>query len=75
MTAVNNQLVLAGGDNHWYETAKALFVWKQETKEWSQPFPELATPRSGCSAVGYNSWLIIVGGVSSNFYDQRQDIN
>ena len=75
MTAANNQLVLAGGDNHWYETTKALFVWKPETNEWSQPFPELPTPRSACSAVGYNSWLIIVGGVSSNFYDQHQDID
>ena len=75
MTAVNNQLVLVGGDNHWYETTKVLFVWKPETNEWSQPFPELPTPRSACSAVGYNSWLIIVGGVSSNFYNQHQDID
>ena len=73
MTAVNNQLVLAGGDNHWYETTNALFVWKPETNEWSQPFPELPTPRSACSAVGYQNWLIVVGGQTYSFYTKVED--
>ena len=72
MTALNNQLVLAGGDNHWSETTKALSVWQPETSEWSQPFPELPTPRSGCSAVGYQEWLIVAGGLSTNLYYHYQ---
>ena len=69
MTALNNQLVLVGGNGgvgfggvHY---SKALGVWEADSREWTHPYPEMPTARSMCSAVGYKEWLIVAGGVSN----------
>ena len=65
MTAFNNQLVLVavgGWDTNRY--GKVLGVWGADSREWTHPYPEMPTARSGCSAVVYKEWLIVAGGVS-----------
>ena len=61
MTAINNQLVLVGGKECDIKI-KALGVWRADSKKWTHPYPDMPTARSGCSAVGYNEWLIVTGG-------------
>ena len=63
MTAINNQLVLVGGFNHRNVKSKVLGVWDADYKNWRHPYPEIFTARSSCSAVVYNEWLVVVGGV------------
>ena len=61
MTAINNQLVLVGGKDRGRAT-KVLGVWGADNKQWTHPYPEMHTARSGCSAVVYNEWLVVAGG-------------
>ena len=64
MTSINNQLVLVGGrecDNR----IELLGVWDADNKQWTHPYPEMHTARSTCSAVVYNEWLVVAGGVTT----------
>ena len=63
MTSINNQLVLVGGHKHRGGRSKALGVWYGDSKQWTHPYPEMYTARSSCSAVVYNEWLVVAGGV------------
>ena len=65
MTAINNQLVLVGGKERGTRT-KALGVWRADSKQWTHPYPDMPTARSSCSAVGYNEWLIVTGGMTGD---------
>ena len=65
MTAINNQLVLVGGKERDTRT-RALGVWRADSKEWTHPYPDMPTARRSCSAVGYNEWLIVTGGSTSD---------
>ena len=63
MTTINNQLVLVGG----YEDggkSKVVGVWDADKKQWTHPYPEMHTARSGCSAVVRDEWLVVAGGWS-----------
>ena len=63
MTVINNQLVLVGGLEHG-GYSKVLGVWRAENKEWTHPYPvNMPTARSDCSAVVYNEWLAVAGGL------------
>ena len=62
MTAVNDQLVLVGGQV--ISTGKetnVLSVW-DELLRWTHPFPEMLTPRHSPSVVSYQKWLVVAGG-------------
>jgi hypothetical protein len=62
MTAINNQLVLVGGRKHDHYS-KMLGVWRAESKEWTNPYPDMSTARSFCSVVAYKEeWLVVAGG-------------
>ena len=61
MTSINNQLVLVGGNEHG-DRSKVLGVWDADNKQWTNPYPEMHTSRSSCSAVVHNEWLVVVGG-------------
>ena len=63
MTAINNQLVLVGGEDHG-DASKVLGVWDADNKQWTHPYPVMHTARSHCSAVVYNEWLVVAGGVA-----------
>ena len=66
VTVIDNQLVLVGGDldkgGFLVHSSKVLGVWRAESQEWTQNFPEMPTGRSTCSAVVYNEWLVVAGG-------------
>ena len=61
MTAINNQLVLVGGDEHG-NSSKVLGVWGADKKQWTHPYPQMLKARSSCSAVVYKEWLVVAGG-------------
>ena len=63
VAVIKNQLVLVGGENsEFLHSSKVLGVWRVESQEWTQNFPEMPTGRSLCSAVVYNEWLVVAGG-------------
>ena len=61
MAVISNQLVLVGGYEHG-QRSKVVGVWSAERREWTHPYPDMATARYWCSAVGYNEWLVVAGG-------------
>ena len=69
ITAINNQLVLVGGREHDDGRSKVVGVWDAGNQQWTQPYPEMHTARSSCSAVVYRDWLVVVGGVSIDSVD------
>ena len=64
MTAINNQLVLVGGEDHGGDASKVLGVWGADNKQWTHPYPEMHTASLECSAVVYNEWLVVAGGMA-----------
>jgi len=61
MTVINNQLVLVGGSDNG-PRSKVVGVWRAGRREWTYPYPKMATAREQCSAVVYNEWLVVAGG-------------
>ena len=62
MTAINNHLVLVGGQGRDGVRRKVLRVWSEDSKKWTHPYPDMITPRYSCSAVVYNQYLVVAGG-------------
>ena len=62
MTAIDYHLVLVGGRGRDGVWSKVLGVWSEDTKKWTHPYPDMTTPRSSCSAVVYNQYLVVAGG-------------
>ena len=62
MTAIDNILVLVGGRGRDGVWSKVLGVWSEDSKKWTHPYPDMTTPRSSCSAVMYNQYLVVAGG-------------
>ena len=65
MTAINNQLVLVGGDEQGGGRSKVVGVLDADNKQWTHPYPEMHTKRTFCSAVVHNEWLVVAGGRST----------
>lgn len=65
MTAINNQLVLVGGQEG-HHRSKMLGAWKAHTEEWVYPYNEMPTARLRCSAVVHGKWLVVAGGRSES---------
>ena len=63
MTVIDNHLVLVGGRGRHYSESNILGVWRASSKEWTYPYPDMATPRRSCSAVTYKLWLAVMGGM------------
>ena len=66
MAAVNNQLVLVGGNTEMsYYNIKAtgiLAMWNEGSRTWTHPYPEMPTPQYLQSVISYQKWLVIAGG-------------
>ena len=62
MTAIDNHLVLVGGEGRGGNYSKVLGVWSEDSKKWTHPYPDMITPRFACSAVVYNQYLAVAGG-------------
>ena len=69
MTVINNQLVLVSGG-----FSKVLGVWRAESQEWTQNFPEMPTARFLCSAFVYNEWLVVAGGWDGRVWLSSVDV-
>ena len=63
MVAVKDQLVLVGGMGSDDRSIKALGAWNSDAKKWTHPYPDMITVRAQASAVVYQHWLVIAGGV------------
>jgi hypothetical protein len=67
MAAVNNQLVLVGGNNiSLNEVTGVLAVWNDTSRTLILPFPEMPTPRHSPSVVSYQKWLVVAGGLEAS---------
>ena len=64
MTSLNDQLVLAGGENDTRITA-----WDSDHSEWVHPYLPMSTGRSLPTAVGYQKYLIVACG-----FPNRSDV-
>ena len=63
MTAVNNQLVLAGGFDSGRKASNQIRVW--DGRSWTTPYPPMPTAKYLTPAVGYQQFLVVPGGVDS----------
>ena len=62
MVVIKNQLVLVGGSGPRFRVP-SLGVWEADIREWTHPYPNMHEPRTRCSAVAYNEWLVVAGGI------------
>ena len=65
MTAIDKHLVLVGGKGHDIDRSKVLGVWSEDRNNWTHPYPDMTTEHYRCSAIGYNQWIIVAGGLGS----------
>lgn len=65
MAAIEDHLVLVGGEQSEQKTS-LLGVWAADNRKWTHPYPEIPTPRSRCSAIVHDLWLIVAGGWSAS---------
>ena len=66
MTVINNQLVLVGGEDKQYRKSKFLSIWRTDSKKWTHLYPDMPAARSCASAVTYDNWLLVAGGLSGD---------
>ena len=62
MAVVNDQLIIVGGRKRDGATTDQVWVLESDSKTWTQPFPAMPTARYWLSAVGYERWVLVVGG-------------
>jgi len=62
MAVVNDQLIIAGGENDDCSSIDRMWVLDNTSGTWRHPFPKMPTGRGGPSAIGYKRWVFVVGG-------------
>ena len=60
VTAVNNQLVLAGGQDSDNKASNQIRVW--DGRSWTTPYPPMPTARYSATAIRYQQFLVVAGG-------------
>ena len=61
------QLLAIGGvvsNDGVIEITNKVFLWDEENKKWTTPYPNIPTARSRCSSVSHGSTVIVAGGVT-----------
>ena len=61
------QLLAIGGvvNNYGVEGASnEVFLWDEENRKWTTPYPNMLTARCRCSSISHGSTVIVVGGVT-----------
>ena len=62
------QLLAIGGmitnSNGVTEVSNKVFLWDEEKKKWTTPYPNMPTARYFCSSVSHGSTVIVAGGVT-----------
>ena len=78
MAAVNNKLVLVGGniDDYKYniKATSILAMWDEGSQTWTRPFPGMPTPRHLPSIISYQKWLVVAGGYIGHSYPKKVEI-
>ena len=61
------QLLAIGGmvtNNGVNEFTDKVFLWDEENRKWTAPYPNMPTARSRCSSISHESTVIVAGGVT-----------
>ena len=75
MAAVNDQLVLVGGNTKSYnEVTGILTMWNEWSQTWTRPFSEMPTPRHSPSVISYQKWLVVAGGKTVDSRSNKVEI-
>ena len=67
MAVVNDQVIITGGQDRGGSLTNQVWVLDSLTNTWTQPFPAMPTARVWSSAVGYQKWVLVVGGTGEKF--------
>ena len=65
--ADRKQLLAIGGvvnNNGVIEISNKVFLWDEENRRWTTPYPNMPTARYFCSSISHGSTVIVAGGVS-----------
>ena len=60
------QLLAIGGvvkNRRMYEVSNKVFLWDEENRKWTTPYPNMPTARYSCSSISQGSTVIVAGGV------------
>ena len=60
------QLLAIGGsvyNNGVHEVINKVFLWDEENRKWTTPYPNMPTARCRCSCISHGSTVIVAGGV------------
>ena len=64
LTTYHNKLLLVGGEEaSTGQITNQLWVFEEGEQTWTQPLPPMPTSRLGASAVSYQDYLIVAGGL------------
>ena len=67
------QLLAVGGINSVYKAVNnKVFVWDEENKKWTTPYPNMPTARFKCSTISHGSTVIVAGGEEIDQYVTRK---
>ena len=61
------QLLAIGGSVHnngIIEISNKVFLWDEENRKWTTPYPDTPTARCWCSSISHGSTVIVAGGVT-----------
>ena len=63
------QLLAIGGmitnNNGIIEISNKVFLWDEENRKWTTPYPNMPTARYSCSSISHGSTVIVAGGLTS----------
>ena len=63
IAVVNNQLFIIGGEDKEGRATNQVWALDSVTGAWTQPCPPMPTARRSLLAVGYERWVLVVGGL------------
>ena len=61
------QLLAIGGgvnNNGVIEVSNKVFLWDEENRKWTTPYPNMPTARFHCSSISHGSTVIVAGGIT-----------
>ena len=58
------QLLAIGGEVDNNGISNKVFLWDEENRKWTTPYPNMPTARYSCSSISHGSTVIVVGGVT-----------
>ena len=62
MTAMNNKLVLVGGNIIGFSHSNELGEWQPDSNQWTRPFPPMSRKRYDPSATSHKHYIVVAGG-------------